>query len=89
MAGPIDLDPNIEYDYEPGYDGPETAYASGWEVTMSPNSFGCNVCRLTLDGMQELAEGGLPSFTIQIDPDDLGPDFNPDLEAERLYGIGD
>ncbi|MEU2257704.1 hypothetical protein [Nocardia xishanensis] len=80
LAGPIGLDTTI-------YAGdPDGDHASGWKVTMSPDRFGCNVCRLMLDNVQELSAAGLPSW-LTIDPDDLGPDFDPDHEAERRYGI--
>lgn len=56
---------------------------------MSPFSFSCNVCRLTLSGADELLAAGLPAHATSISPDDLGPDFDPARVAERLYGIND
>ncbi|MFI7192521.1 hypothetical protein ACIBQ0_22525 [Nocardia nova] len=90
LGGALEMEPHIEYDYEPDVPVIETAYTAGWDIQMTPNEFACNVCRLTLSGIQELAGAGLPSSAFEIDdPDALGPDFDPDLEAERLYGIND
>ncbi|WP_280249210.1 hypothetical protein [Nocardia abscessus] len=87
ITGPIDLSQAIAYDWDP--DGPEDPYTGEWEVTMSPFSFSCNVCRLTLAGTDELLAAGLPAHATSISPDDLGPDFDPARMAERLYGIND
>ncbi|WP_433734926.1 hypothetical protein ACQP0C_41600 (plasmid) [Nocardia sp. CA-129566] len=87
ITGPIDLSQAINYDCDP--DGPDDPHTGDWEVTISPTSFSCNVCRLTLAGADELLAGGLPAYATSISTDDLGPDFDPAREAERLYGIND
>jgi hypothetical protein len=91
LLGPVELDPVIHYDREPSGDGTydSTPYQSGWDVTLTPTSFACNVCRLELAGAAELAECSLPDTRVAVDPYDLGRDFDPDAVAEQLYGIGD
>ncbi|MFC8048133.1 hypothetical protein, partial [Nocardia sp. NPDC057353] len=84
MIGSIDLDRTCLYD-----DEGEAYGFDDWEITMSAHFFGCNVCRLTLSGMQEFAAAGLPAYSVPISADDLGPDFDAEREAERLYGIND
>lgn len=91
LQGPIELDANVDFDVF-GIGGAAYSsepYQSGWDVTLSPTAFACNVCRLTLNGSQELEECSLPSSRHFIDIDDLGEEFNPDLEVERLYGNRD
>lgn len=91
LQGPIDLDAQIDFDVT-GFGGGHYSadpYLAGWDVTLTPTSFACNVCRLTLNGSQELEECSLPSSRHPIDIDDLGEDFDPDLESERLYGSRD
>ncbi|WP_280498196.1 hypothetical protein [Nocardia farcinica] len=83
LAGVIDMDPHMEYD-DPDENGLTEAYTYGWDITLSPTDFTCHVCRLRLHGVQELAVAGLPSDAIAVDEYDLGPDFDPDQEAERL-----
>nr|WP_271209957.1 hypothetical protein [Rhodococcus wratislaviensis]GLK34828.1 hypothetical protein GCM10017611_16770 [Rhodococcus wratislaviensis] len=91
LHGPIDVDPIIDFDVEPLGNGEyETSpYSPGWEVTLAPTGFACNVCRLGLNGTQELAECSLPAFRHEVAIDDLSDDFDPELAAEQLYGIGD
>ncbi|MCM6774554.1 hypothetical protein NDR87_13540 [Nocardia sp. CDC159] len=84
LAGAIEVDPQVEVAHEPGV---ETPYASvaGYEVTMSPDRFACSVCRLALEGTQELAAAGMPASAFGIDPGDLGPEFDPAEEAAQRY----
>lgn len=91
LQGAIDLDAQIDFDVTGFGDGHYSAdpYLAGWDVTLTPTSFACNVCRLTLNGPQELEECSLPSSRHPIDIDDLGEEFDPDLESERLYGSRD
>jgi hypothetical protein len=83
LFGRVDADPDVEYEAETLHHG-ETVYnpyIAGWLVELYPQVFECNVCRLTLTGIQELAEAGLPASRHQIDPRALGDDFDP----ESLY----
>ncbi|OHF24516.1 hypothetical protein BKP30_29315 [Rhodococcus erythropolis] len=91
LQGPIDLDANLDLDVSGFQDGDYAAsiFQWGWNITLTPTSFACNVCRLTLNGSQELEECSLPSSRHPIDIDDLGEEFDPDLEVERLYGFRD
>ncbi|MFB7837772.1 hypothetical protein ACWIGW_44025 [Nocardia brasiliensis] len=88
LTGSIDLSEEDDPFFDPE-DPHNSPYTGVWEVTLHPDGFSCNVCRLSLGGRDELAAGRLPSSTIGVDPDDLGPDFNPEREAQRLYGVRD
>ncbi|MEU4838669.1 hypothetical protein [Nocardia testacea] len=87
MMGPTDLsltttDPD---DLGPDFD-PDDELAAEWKISLVPFSFSCNVCRLELDGVGELAAAALSTAPTTVQARDLGPDFDPDREAERLAG---
>ncbi|MFB8005123.1 hypothetical protein [Nocardia sp. NPDC056000] len=86
LAGGLDLSSRRENGIYSD-DELSVVYHSGWEIEMVPGLFCCNVCSLTLSGVQELAAADLPSGLIVIDENSLGPDFNPEQEAECLFGI--
>jgi hypothetical protein len=58
---------------------------AGWTVSLYPQTFACNVCRLVLHGPDELRECGLPSARFDVVASDLGEDFNPDDFALRYW----
>ena len=91
LFGHVDVDSEIDYDTEPLGNGKYESYPvfAGWSVALSPRSFACNVCRLTLNGPEELAEGRLPASRHEIVSEDLGEDFDPEFFAESAYGIPD
>jgi hypothetical protein len=91
LFGPVDADPELDYDVEPLGNGQYESYPVGvaWSVTLFPQAFACNVCRLTLHGSQELSEGRLPASRHEVSPGDLGDDFDPDQFAESQYGLSD
>lgn len=91
LQGPIDLEANVDRAVEGFEDDDFTTelFQCGWDITLTPTYFACNVCRLTLNGPRELEECSLPSSRYDIDRDDLGEDFDADREAERLYGDRD
>jgi len=88
LFGRVDVSPEVDYDVEPLGNGRYDSYMIGyWSVTLSPQAFACNVCRLALHGPQELAEGRLPAARYEVEPEDLGEDFDPEGFAESEYGL--
>ncbi|WP_157108704.1 hypothetical protein [Aldersonia kunmingensis] len=81
IRGHLDVFRTVDPDVSLDLDSP-----GEWEILLSPTSFSCNVCRLALTGADELAAGGLPSREIPLWAKELGPNFDPAREAERLYG---
>jgi hypothetical protein len=90
LFGRVDVEPEVDYDVEPlGGGRYETHMIGYWSITLSPQAFACNVCQLRLLGPQELAEGGLPASRHEVQRQDLGEDFDPELYAESIYGLED
>lgn len=90
LFGDVDVDYDVDFDVEPLGNGQYESYAiGGWSVEFSPQAFACNVCRLVLQGPEELAEGKLRSSRHVIDIQDLGEDFDPAHFSEAKYGIPD
>jgi hypothetical protein len=91
LFGSLDATPEVEYDSEPlgGGEYESWAYFAGWSIGLSPQAFACNVCRLTLHGLDELSGCQLPASRYEVTPEDLGPDFDPAEFAEREYGFHD
>lgn len=84
LVGRADVDFDVDFDVEPMGGGRyEPVPYSVTVVTLSPEAFGCNVCRLRLVGPEELAEAGLPSTAYQVAERDLGPDF----DITEYYGF--
>jgi hypothetical protein len=91
LFGDVDVDADVDVDIEPLGGGryARDAYVAGWFVTLMPQAFACHVCGLQLNGPDELSEGHLPAARIDIEPADLGDDFDPAEYAESRYGIRD
>jgi hypothetical protein len=91
LFGHVDATPEVDYDVEPLGNGEYDSYPvlAGWSVTLSPQAFACNVCQLTVHGPQELIESRLPASRHEVDPEDLGEDFDPESFAESEYGLRD
>lgn len=90
LFGRVDVEPDVDFDVEPLGGGEyETVPVVGWAVVLFPQAFACHVCRLTLHGPEELGECGLPASVHDVEPTDLGEDFDPALFAEAEYGLSD
>lgn len=89
LAGWLDADPQPEWDQEKVGDRYETfLLAVGWDLTLVPNSFACNVCKLSLDGPLELQAAKLPATRTEIDGEELDDDFDFDeflAESEHIH----
>ncbi|MGW4068947.1 hypothetical protein [Nocardia grenadensis] len=84
LSGWIDLDEVYYPHMDPwGAANPRTGR---WDIALHPTSFGCNVCRLSLAGAEELRAARMSDLPISVSAEDLGPDFNPADEGQRLYG---
>jgi hypothetical protein len=79
LIGRLDADPEVDWDVEKIGDTYET-YVSGtyWLLSFTPQSFQCNVCKLGLNGHDELAAARLPSGQYDIDTTELDDDFDVD-----------
>lgn len=90
LFGEVTLDQEMDWDVEPLGGGQYEPVPMGlyWVVQFDPRGFECNVCHLDLDGTAELDICGLDSSRRQVEPEDLGSDFDPDLMAES-YGLDD
>lgn len=90
LFGYADVSADVDFEVESIGNGEYESYpVAGWLVTFAPQTFACNVCRLTLHGPQELSEAELPSSRHEVDPRDLGEDFDPECFADSHYGIHD
>lgn len=87
LIGRLDVDPQVDWDVEPMGDGHYESYVAGsyWDLSLSPQKFVCNVCKLALDGPDELASTGLTSARYNLEPNDLDEDFDVDEFARSLY----
>lgn len=76
LFGDVTIDVEMDYDVEPLGGGQylpvELPY---WAITLIPQAFVCSVCRLQLDGQEELREAGLRDEPHEVESDDLGPSF--------------
>ncbi|MDT7621646.1 MAG: hypothetical protein QOF99_2547 [Pseudonocardiales bacterium] len=81
ILGAIDLDSVVDVDVESNSDGTYSSYPiyAGWNASMDPWAFACNVCKLFLNDSDELGEVALPSSLYEIQLDELGDDFDPEL----------
>lgn len=79
MFGHVDVEPQVDVDVEPigGGEYDWSYYEAGWEITFDPRVYACNVCRLTLRGVDELAECQLPVRPYRVEANELGDDFDP------------
>ncbi|MEU7839976.1 hypothetical protein AB0B39_03295 [Micromonospora sp. NPDC049114] len=90
LFGHVDGEYEVDYDVEPLGNGQYDSFiVGGWALQLSPQTFACNVCKLTLHGPEELAEGKLPASRHEIHLSDLSDDFDPEYFAESQYGIQD
>lgn len=88
LFGRISADGEPDWDVEPLGGGQYATYVAGfdWKITLYPQVFACNVCRLTLSGTEELAEARLSTAAEEVQPEDLGEDFDPELlDAQRAF----
>lgn len=73
----------VDAESEPDWDVGDfrESYIAGimWKVTLYPHAFACNVCHLTLNGAEELAECAFPTAAESIELEELGEDFDPDV----------
>ncbi len=90
LYGEITLDQEIDYDVEPLGGGRYHSFPVGtnWIVQFDPRGFDCNVCRLELEGTEELEICGLEADRREVQPDELGSEFDPDLMAEAYSSEG-
>lgn len=89
LAGWLDADPQPEWDQEKVGGRYETfLLAVGWELTLVPNSFVCNVCKLALDGPLELEAAKLPATRTVIDRSALEEDFDVEEFLRESEGPG-
>ncbi|HWJ65116.1 MAG TPA: hypothetical protein VNT31_00420 [Nocardioides sp.] len=82
LIGRVDVTEEVDFDVEPLGGGQYNTVPYGYlAVALVPQAFACNVCQVSLHGVAELAEAGLPSNPHEVAPEDLGGDF--DLETYR------
>lgn len=74
LLGRIDIDSTPDFDVEPLGNGHYSTYIAGMvaEASVAPDTFACNVCRLTLSGRDELSECNIDSSYHTVDVDSLG-----------------
>lgn len=79
-----DLDVDAEVDGEI-VDGEAVAEITGLSLVMWTRSFRCPVCRLNLDGPEELGEAGLPHMLYlgEVGPDDMAEYLSDSLDWVR------
>jgi hypothetical protein len=85
LFGRVDAEAEPDWDVEPLGGGQYQVYAAGfeWKITLYPQVFTCNVCRLTLSGPEELGEAQISTAAEEVQADDLGEDFDPVLLDAR------
>lgn len=81
LDGSIEQDWDVERDADGGWVGVPSPYV---QMTLRPDSFVCNVCRLDLGDVEELAEAGMPVAQYDVEPENLHPDFDS-YEFARRY----
>lgn len=79
IYGPVEVDGDADPEWEDG----QITYYGRWVVTLTPEMFVCDVCRLRLWGAKDLELVGLPSQPFEPAAADLG-DFDP----AEYYGVG-
>lgn len=82
LLGRVDVDGDVEV--QGGADGLEIY--SYWILTFFPRVFACNVCKLTLRGVEELEVAKLPTDGREVQESELGDDFDITAFTEDLYG---
>jgi hypothetical protein len=84
ILGSLDIDADVDFDVEPMGGGSYSSHPilGRLNATLLPHAFTCNVCKLILNGADELGEAGLPSALYEISINDLGDDFDLDLFLE-------
>jgi hypothetical protein len=85
LLGRLDAEAEPDWDVEPLGGGEYQAFLAGfeWTLTLYPQVFTCNVCRLTLADQEELREAHLPIVPEEVQMEDLGEDFDPALLDAR------
>lgn len=85
LIGRVDVTEEVDFDVEPLGGGHYDAVPYGYlAVALAPQAFACNVCQLTLRGIAELAEAGLPAAPHEVAPEDLGDDFDLDAYQQEF-----
>lgn len=86
LIGRLDAAAEVDWDVEKIGDTYET-YPMGeyWDLTYSPQAFECNVCKLALNGYDELSAGRLPSTSFALEPSQLDDDFDIDSFARSIH----
>lgn len=83
LFGDVDVSPEVDHDVEVLGGGEyDTITQTYWQASFGPCTFYCTVCRLQLNGGQELAEAGLPSRHYDVSDGELGPDFDLNAHVE-------
>jgi hypothetical protein len=85
LLGRLDVDGEADVEYEDG--GP--VHYGYWVLSLHPQSFACNVCKLRLHGTEELRLGPLPAAARQVKETELSADFDASEFAHHLYGLCD
>lgn len=86
LSGAFTASGEVDVDVEPIGGGEyETVAMPYWQLTLSPDSFSCAVCPLELESPQELAAAGLPSEALDVEADQLGPDFRLEEYVQALH----
>jgi hypothetical protein len=87
LFGRVDADPEADWDVEPVGGGQYETVLAGvyWKLLFSPQAYACNVCRLFLNGPEELGESGLPASRYEIAPEDLSEDNYTRLVESLAY----
>lgn len=77
LIGHVDVDIDVDWDVVPvgggDYESFPVPVAS---ITLAPDVFRCEVCRLELGGVDELREAGLPTEAFSVKSEELGPNFD-------------
>lgn len=78
IIGRLEADLDADWDVEPNGDGTYESFYIGetWTLFLTPQSFGCNVCQLSLVDRDELRAGGLEYTRYEVDENDLDSDFD-------------
>ena len=89
LLGELDGRDEVDIDVSRGDDGDWEESANLYvQLTFTPSSFQCAVCRLRLIDIEELAESGLPAAGFDIEPDRLHPDFDiNEFDHKRFVGL--
>ncbi|WP_169252865.1 hypothetical protein [Brevibacterium sp. 'Marine'] len=84
LGGFLDVESDVDWDVEKIGESYESCPGGFRRLLFTPITFGCNVCKLSIDRYDELTSAKLPAEAYEIGTADLDDDFDLELHAQSF-----